>query len=143
MRMQDGHAGTSGQGLTLLHLSAQPELFLTQNAPKTPPNSPKHPQNTPSTTPISPKPPKHPLNKPQMYPLCHRKRLRIAKKWTSVSPCQRPRAAGPVDVLPLAVGAAVGYDDDARRVGRGLPRGLGPARCCSPRHGQAFEGFRT
>jgi hypothetical protein len=42
-------------GLTLVHFSAQPEPFLTQNTPQ-------HPQNTPT--------------QPKMNPLSYRKRLR-------------------------------------------------------------------
>ena len=42
---------TRGQGLTLVHFSAQPELFLTQNIPCTPPNTPSHLLYTPYTTP--------------------------------------------------------------------------------------------
>jgi len=38
-------AGT-GQGLTLVHFSAQPEPFLTQNPPWTLHSTPKHPLNT-------------------------------------------------------------------------------------------------
>jgi hypothetical protein len=38
-----------GQGLTLVHFSAQPELLLTQNTACTPPHSPKHPPNSPQT----------------------------------------------------------------------------------------------
>ena len=37
------------QGLTLVHLSAQPEPFLTQNTPCTPPNTHSNPLNTPWT----------------------------------------------------------------------------------------------
>jgi len=36
-----------GQGLTLVHFSAQLEPFLTQNTPFTPPNPPSHPLHTP------------------------------------------------------------------------------------------------
>jgi len=36
-----------GQGLTLVHFSAQPEPFLTQNTPSTPLTTPEHPQTTP------------------------------------------------------------------------------------------------
>jgi hypothetical protein len=49
---------TSWQGLTLVHFSAQPEPFLTQNTPQTPPETPLH-----SMTPL-----KHPLNNPCMHP---------------------------------------------------------------------------
>jgi len=35
------------QGLTLVHFSAQPEPFLTQHAPHTPPDTPRHPLQTP------------------------------------------------------------------------------------------------
>ena len=34
-------------GLTLVHFSALPEPFLTQNTPYLAPNTPKHPLNTP------------------------------------------------------------------------------------------------
>jgi hypothetical protein len=37
----------SSQGLTLVRVSAQPEPFLTQNTPYTPPNTPSHILNTP------------------------------------------------------------------------------------------------
>ena len=40
---------TVGQGLTLVHFSAQPEVFLTQNTPYTPPNTHNHPLNTSQT----------------------------------------------------------------------------------------------
>jgi hypothetical protein len=36
-----------GQGLTLVHFSAQPEPFPTQNIPYIPPNTPTHHTNTP------------------------------------------------------------------------------------------------
>ena len=49
---RDKRSGKWRQGLTLVHLSAQPEPFLTNNTPSTPPNTPyKHPLNTPKTTP--------------------------------------------------------------------------------------------
>jgi hypothetical protein len=48
-----GHLGQR-QGLTLVHFSAQPEPFLTQNAHCTPPDTPSHPLTSP----------KHPLNNP-------------------------------------------------------------------------------
>ena len=51
------------QGLTLVHFSAQPELFLTQ----------KHTRRTHSQ---SLTPDKHPLNNPEMHPLSQSKRLR-------------------------------------------------------------------
>ena len=35
------------QGLTLVHFSARPEPFLTENTPSTPPNPPLHPLNIP------------------------------------------------------------------------------------------------
>ena len=35
------------QGLTLVHFSAQPELFLIQNTPTTLHNAPKHPLDAP------------------------------------------------------------------------------------------------
>ena len=38
---------TSNQGLTLVHVSAQPEPFLTQNTPQTPSNSQNHHLETP------------------------------------------------------------------------------------------------
>jgi len=38
------------QGLTLVHFSAQPETFLTQNTPYTPPHTTSHPFNTPKIT---------------------------------------------------------------------------------------------
>ena len=53
---------TMRQGLTLVHFSAQPELFLTQNTAYTSPNTPYIP-------------PTHPLNNPYMHPLSYRKRL--------------------------------------------------------------------
>jgi hypothetical protein len=56
-------AAAAAERLILVHFSAQPEPFLTQNTPYT------HP-NTPST------PPNHPLKNPYMHPLSHRKRLR-------------------------------------------------------------------
>jgi hypothetical protein len=43
----DNDAYNWGQGLTLVHYSAQPEPFFTQNTPKTPPANPCHPLNTP------------------------------------------------------------------------------------------------
>jgi isopenicillin N synthase-like dioxygenase len=54
------------QELTLVHLSAQPEPYLTPNTPFPPPNTPG----------ISYTPAKQPLNNPSMHPLSHRKRLR-------------------------------------------------------------------
>jgi len=50
---------TSRQGLTLVHFSAQPEPFRTQNTPRIPPNTSLHP-----------------LHNPKVHPLSHRKRLR-------------------------------------------------------------------
>jgi hypothetical protein len=50
----------SGQGLTNVHFSAQPEPFLTRNTPEIPRNDPWHLLDTSKTT------PKHPLS--------HRKR---------------------------------------------------------------------
>ena len=35
------------QGLTLVHLAAEPELFLTQTSPQTTPNTPEHHLNIP------------------------------------------------------------------------------------------------
>jgi len=49
----------SSQGLTLVHFSAQPEPFLTEDIPQNPANIPLHP-----------------LKNPEMHPLSHRKRLR-------------------------------------------------------------------
>jgi len=49
------------QGLTLVHFSAQPELFLTQTYAK-------HP-----LLPLTP--PKHPLHTPSVHPLSYTKRL--------------------------------------------------------------------
>ena len=46
------------QGLTLVHFSAQPEPFLTQNTLRTTPDTPSYPLTHP----------KHPLNNPQMHP---------------------------------------------------------------------------
>ena len=46
----DSTMSSSHQGLTLVHFSAQPEPFLTQNTPYTPSyplTSPKHPLNSP------------------------------------------------------------------------------------------------
>jgi len=40
-----------GQGLTLVHYSAQPEPFMAQNTPQTLPDAPRHPPHTPWTTP--------------------------------------------------------------------------------------------
>jgi len=51
------------QGLSLVHFSAQPEPFLTQNTSSPSPNTPQTP-------------PKHPLYFPYMHPLSHSKRLR-------------------------------------------------------------------
>jgi hypothetical protein len=45
---------TPGQGLTLVHSSAQLEPLLTQNTPCTPPETPQYPLT----------PPKHPQNNP-------------------------------------------------------------------------------
>ena len=39
------------QGLTLVHFSAQPEPFLAQKTPWTPPHTPQHRVNIPSTIP--------------------------------------------------------------------------------------------
>ena len=50
------------QGLTIVHFSAQPEPFLTQNVPQLPPSIPSISLN--------------PLNEHSMHPLSHRKRLR-------------------------------------------------------------------
>jgi len=38
------------EGLTLVHFSAQPEPFLTQNTPQTPPATPCHPLIPPDTS---------------------------------------------------------------------------------------------
>jgi len=72
---------TSTQGLTLVHFSAQVELFPTQ----------KHTLNIPRT--LLP-PPKHPRNNPGLHPLSHSRRLSSAEEWTSVSPCLHPRVTG-------------------------------------------------
>jgi hypothetical protein len=42
-----GTAEDDGQGLTLSHFAAQPEPFLTQNTPSTPPNTSSHLLQTP------------------------------------------------------------------------------------------------
>jgi hypothetical protein len=66
---------TRGQGLTLVHFSAQPEPFLALNT------SPKR-LNTPSI------PALNTLQTPPNYPMSHQKRLRQADRWTSVSSCR-------------------------------------------------------
>ena len=48
------------------HFSAQPKLYLTQNTPSIPPNTPDYPVT----------PDNHLLSNPYMHPLSHRKRLR-------------------------------------------------------------------
>jgi len=52
-----------GQGLTLVHFSAQPGPFLTQSHTQNTLNTPKHPL-------------KYPENNPCAQPLSHEKRLR-------------------------------------------------------------------
>jgi len=56
------HTPTVTEGLTLVHVSAQLEPFLTQNTPEGPPKNPVTP-------------PTHPLKNPYMHPLSHSKRL--------------------------------------------------------------------
>ena len=77
-RAGQGMALDVRQGLTLFHVTAQPELILTKNTAWTPQ---LYPLPLPSYH-----SPEHPLNNPQMQPLSHTKRLRWAEKWTSVSP---------------------------------------------------------
>jgi len=64
-RFSASSSAASPQGLTLVHLSAQPEPFLTQHTPYLSPITPYYPQL----------PPEHPLNNPyKRQPLSHTKR---------------------------------------------------------------------
>ena len=58
-----------GQGLTLVHFSAQPEPYMTRSTPFKPPTLPNTPRDLLNTRKIT-------LNKPSMHPLSHRKHLR-------------------------------------------------------------------